>query len=738
MARATAVLATIILALMPAAPAAAHQPRDGDPSPLVRGKRVSGVAQKFAHRTLGSGSGLGTGGTAATCSTPGSGNYLADCHTGGAPVNEPALAASPDGALLVAGANDYNSYNGQGQDGFYWSSDGKTWNDAGPLDVFPHDPNNGAGDPGVAVDANGVIYYSSIFINFNRCDIGGVELMRRDPATGTWSRYEIASNSSAQFQDKPALAVDSAHVFVSWTQFGACDGENVASPIKVAVFPVGGASVAPLSVLSVPGSTYSQGSALAPDGSGGVWVAWEEFPTSTNTVGAIKLAHWDGSGWNVPQTVSPASFKDLPSPLPGFAFRTNSFPSLAVIGGKPVVAWASADGGAGRVSVWAGGSVSQVAPSGGDEFFPAVAADGSGGYYVAYGQTTSVNRTYDWYLAHGSDVSRVSTASSNPSGDFYFGGKFVGDYSALAVTKGVPHAAWADLRSPGLLGYRMDAMTSSPVPPPPDFTLSVTPAAQTVDQGASTTYQVSVKVTGGFSSPVNLSASGLPTGATFGFTPNPTSATSTLTVTTSSQTPAGTYSFTVLGVSGALTRTTTATVTVQASAQPDFALSASPATQSVSPGGSASYAVSITRTGGFPGSVTLSANGLPSGATFSFSPNPATSSSTLTVQTASSSAAGTYTVTIFGLSGSTSHSTTVTLVVQSNGGDFSLSASPSSRTVNQGSSTSYGITIMPSGGFNGQVNLSASGLPSGATFSFSPNPAATHASPKPYGPDVAW
>jgi uncharacterized membrane protein len=52
---------------------------------------------------------------------------------------------------------------------------------------------------------------------------------------------------------------------------------------------------------------------------------------------------------------------------------------------------------------------------------------------------------------------------------------------------------------------------------------------------------------------------------------------------------------------------------------------------------------------------------------------------------------------------------------------FSLSASPSSLTVQQGSSGSSTITIAPQTGFNGTVSFSASGLPSGVTASFSPN-----------------
>jgi hypothetical protein len=67
----------------------------------------------------------------------------------------------------------------------------------------------------------------------------------------------------------------------------------------------------------------------------------------------------------------------------------------------------------------------------------------------------------------------------------------------------------------------------------------------------------------------------------------------------------------------------------------DFLLSATPSSQTVSAGASTSYTVNITRTGGFAGAVTLSAAGLPAGATANFSPNPASgNSSTMTVTTA--------------------------------------------------------------------------------------------------------
>src|SRR5262249_17668394 len=52
--------------------------------------------------------------------------------------------------------------------------------------------------------------------------------------------------------------------------------------------------------------------------------------------------------------------------------------------------------------------------------------------------------------------------------------------------------------------------------------------------------------------------------------------------------------------------------------------------------------------------------------------------------------------------------------------DLSVSASPASQTVTQGNGTSYTVTVTPTGGFAGAVDLSISGLPAGATASFVP------------------
>lgn len=378
----------------------------------------------------------------------------------------------------------------------------------------------------------------------------------------------------------------------------------------------------------------------------------------------------------------------------------------------------------------------------------------------------------------------------------------------------------------------------------PDFSISATPTSQGVSIGGSTTYTVNIGALNGFSGSVSLSASGLPAGASAGFNPGSVSGSgsSTLTITTSSSTPSGSYNVTITGTSGSLTHNATVTLAVS-----DFTISATPSSETVTAGNSTNYTVNLGNVNGFSGAVTFTASGLPTGASASFNPTSATApgSSTLTVSTSTSTAAGTYTMTVTGASGALQHSTTVMLIVNAaqtwtevndtdpgitysagwnysanrNDGDFdndvhytktngnyaqytfngtgieyitelysdegnvdiyidntfqttvncnsatrqaqvvaysnttlspgshtikivknsgtytlldafaytaaqvpnfSVSASPSSQTVTAGNGTSYTATITPVNGFSGTVNLSVSGLPSGANGSFNP------------------
>jgi uncharacterized membrane protein len=252
------------------------------------------------------------------------------------------------------------------------------------------------------------------------------------------------------------------------------------------------------------------------------------------------------------------------------------------------------------------------------------------------------------------------------------------------------------------------------------FTLSAAPGTLTVVQGSSGTSTITVTGENGFTGNVTLTATGLPSGVTATFSPNPATGNSTLTLTASSTATLGSATVTIQGASGTLNATATLALTVQGS--PTFEMSASTSSLSVAQGSGGTVALTITGQNGFTGAVTLSATGLPSGVTATFSPNPATGTSTLTLAASSTAALGSATVTLQGVSGSLNATTTLALTIQGSP-TFKISTSASSLSVAQGSSGTATLTITAQGGFTGAVTFSATGLPSGVTATFSPNPA---------------
>jgi hypothetical protein len=248
----------------------------------------------------------------------------------------------------------------------------------------------------------------------------------------------------------------------------------------------------------------------------------------------------------------------------------------------------------------------------------------------------------------------------------------------------------------------------------PTFVLSAWPSNTSVNQGSSTTSTVTVTPEYGFTGSVNLAASGLPTGVTATWGTNPTSGTSVLTLTASSTAPASTGTVTITGTCGSLTITTTVVLTVYA---PTFTLGNS-GNVSVGQNSSTGTYIYIYNQDGFNGSVNMTVSGLPAGVTASFSPNPATYNSYLQLTTSSSTAPGIYTLTVTGTSGSITATTSFTLTVNAPG--FTLTAV--SANIGQGSTTTTYVFVNDMYGFTGNVNLTLSGLPSGVTASFSPNP----------------
>jgi len=158
---------------------------------------------------------------------------------------------------------------------------------------------------------------------------------------------------------------------------------------------------------------------------------------------------------------------------------------------------------------------------------------------------------------------------------------------------------------------------------------------------------------------------------------------------------------------------------------PDFALSASPASLSVTQGSSATSTISTSVSNGFNSSVAFSISGLPSGVTASFSPAsiaaPGSGSSTLSFTASSTATTGTFNTTVSATGGGITHTTVIPVTVNAaTAPNFTLSASPTSLSVAAGSSGTSTISTTVSGGFNSAVSLSATGLPAGVTAAFNP------------------
>jgi endoglucanase len=254
------------------------------------------------------------------------------------------------------------------------------------------------------------------------------------------------------------------------------------------------------------------------------------------------------------------------------------------------------------------------------------------------------------------------------------------------------------------------------------FTLKPSASTLSVTQGKTATDTITVTDTGGFTGSVTLAATGLPGGVTVAYGTNPTTSTSVLTFTASSTATVGAATVTIKGTSGTLTATTTITLTVNASTTPGFTLTPSPTSLSVAQGKTGTDTITVADVGGFTGSVSFTATGLPSGVIASFSPTSSTSSSVLTLTASSTATVGAATVTITGTSGSTTAKTTIALTVVSSTGSFTIAPSASTLSVTQGKTATDTITVTDISPFTGSVTLAATGLPGGVTVAYGTNP----------------
>jgi hypothetical protein len=188
----------------------------------------------------------------------------------------------------------------------------------------------------------------------------------------------------------------------------------------------------------------------------------------------------------------------------------------------------------------------------------------------------------------------------------------------------------------------------------PQSLISVASNTATVPAGGTATYTVTTNS----SSPVALSVSGLPNGATASFDSTSITAgtTATLTVTTSAGSINGSSLFTLTGTSGSSIQNLGISVVVTA---PDFTISLS-STSTVTAGANGSFTVTIKPLNGFTGNVSLNTDNIlvQPGETVTYNPSVISGgggTSSVTAATQTTTPGGQWPFGVIATSGSTTH-----------------------------------------------------------------------------------
>lgn len=208
--------------------------------------------------------------------------------------------------------------------------------------------------------------------------------------------------------------------------------------------------------------------------------------------------------------------------------------------------------------------------------------------------------------------------------------------------------------------------------------ISLSSSSATVAPGQSATYALALQGGNLPASPIVLSVTGLPSGATATFDPpqvalaNTTLAgSSTLTVATGASTPVGTYTLSIQGLVGNTTfGVATATLNVQTGGTGNFTLQVTPSSATVGSSTPATFNITVTTSGGFLNPITLSVSGggtnfivsNPSPAVLNFSGTQTVASATFTVsRIVGSTSTVPQTLTVTATGGSVTQTATVTV-----------------------------------------------------------------------------
>jgi len=281
--------------------------------------------------------------------------------------------------------------------------------------------------------------------------------------------------------------------------------------------------------------------------------------------------------------------------------------------------------------------------------------------------------------------------------------------------------------TPALMDYEVRYTITMADEPKPGFNMSAGPAR--ITQGTTGTSDIDITPLDGFTGPITLTVSGLPDGVELvGFSPNPVSfttndsKTSVMTLSVGADVPPKDYEFLI--VTGTTDtwppRLEPLILTVLAAGSPDFTLSANPTTLNIKQSETGTSVATIVPLNNFTDTVGLSFTGLPAGITASFSSADITvaGTSTITFNVGADVALDTYTSVLVGTAGDLTHNVNFILVILAGGeegGDFTITATPSVLNLTAGEQGSASISINAVNDFAGDVDLTVGGGTTGLT-----------------------
>lgn len=280
----------------------------------------------------------------------------------------------------------------------------------------------------------------------------------------------------------------------------------------------------------------------------------------------------------------------------------------------------------------------------------------------------------------------------------------------------------------------------------PDFEITTPPYKLDILQGGSNTTIITITSVNNFHNNVTLVTSTSAPEVTITLDPTVllplfnATANSTLMVNATQTTPPGEYEITITGTARARCGTLEHNVTIPLTIievkptppTPDFTTTASPTTLIIEQGRSNTSVITVTSVNGFDKPVDLAVTSEPVlgvNATlnpFAVIPMPDSFAvSILILDIASNATTGTYNITATGTSGSLQHSVNITLTITAPpvppAPDFSVNASQTTLTIEQGDEASSTIIVTSLRGFDESVDLTYEpGTISGVTVSLNP------------------